>query len=222
MRAAARGDAPSRIPVGIWTAAFATLAILASPAALLAADDAAAASQAAPDPVAGACAHYWCRLPQAGAGYLALGYVNREGSEGADDLTGMRLEWGGWLETPYHAGFKPPRPKALGVHYWLSETKNDVQQVWTTGFAGDLTFFSWGPVRVFPRLHLGATYRTEGPHPGWGIVSGAGLGTGVHVGPRSQIVFAVDYDFDSAAPNGFRSLVGVRFLDRRIPFPVME
>jgi hypothetical protein len=174
------------------------------------------------DPAGGACAHYWCRLPQAGAGYLAVGYVNQVGSEGADDLTGMRLEWGGWIEAPYRAGFKPPWPKAVGLHNWLSETRNDAQRVWTAGFAGDLTFLSWGPVRVFPRLHLGATYRTEGPHPGWGVVSGAGLGTGVHVGPRSQIVFAVDYDFDSAAPNGFRSLVGIRFLDRRIPFPVME
>ena len=200
----------------------ATLLLSGSPAAAIAADDPAASSQAPADPSAAACAHYWCRLPQAGAGYLALGYVNRQGSEGGDDLTGLRLEWGGWLETPYRAGFKPPWPKALGVDYWLSETRNDAQRVWTTGFAGDLTFFSWGPLRVFPRLHLGMTYRDAAPHPGWGLVSGAGLGSGIHVGPHSQIVLAVDYDFDSAAPNGFRSLVGIRFLDSRIPFPVME
>jgi hypothetical protein len=199
--------------------AKAALAILLGISGLV--SRAAVAEDAAP-PEAPRCAHYWCRLPQAGEGFLAAGYSVREGSEGAGDLAGVRLEWGGWLETPYRSGFKPPRPKALGVYYWLSRAKNDTQQVWTTGFAGDLTFFTWGPVRVFPRLHLGATYRSEAPHPGWGIVSGAGLGTGIHVGPHSQIVLAVDYDFDSAAPNGFRSLVGVRFLDSRIPFPAME
>jgi hypothetical protein len=100
--------------------------------------------------------------------------------------------------------------------------RNDAQDVWTAGFAGDLTFFSWGPLRVFPRLHLGMTYRSDAPHPGWGLITGAGLGTGLLIGPHSQIVLAADYDIDSAAPNGIRTFVGLRFLDSRIIFPVME
>jgi hypothetical protein len=196
---------------------FLLLLLASSPGAAEAGDD----PPVAADP-SGGCAHYWCRLPQKGSGYLAAGYVNRRGTEGADDLTGLRLEWGGWLETPYHAGFNPPWPKALGVNYWMSDTRNDAQDVWTAGFAGDLTFFSWGPLRVFPRLHLGMTYRSDAPHPGWGLITGAGLGTGLLIGPHSQIVLAADYDIDSAAPNGIRTFVGLRFLDSRIIFPVME
>jgi hypothetical protein len=175
-----------------------------------------------PDPVTGVCEHYWCRLPQKGSGYLAADYVNRESTDGAKDLTGLRLEWGGWLETPYTAGFRHPWPKALGLHYWMSRTRNDDQDVWTAGFAGDFTFFSWGPVRVFPRLHLGMTYRSAAPHPGWGLLTGPGLGTGFLIGPHSQLVFAVDYIVDSAAPEGFSTLIGLRFLDSRMIFPVME
>lgn len=182
----------------------------------------ASAAVAADEDPAGACAHYWCNLPQKGSGYLAAGYAIRQGSDGGEDLHGLRLEWGGWLETPYSAGFKHPWPKALGLDYWMSETRNDTQDVWTTGFSGDLTFFSWGPVRVFPRLHLGMTYRSAAPHPGWGLITGAGLGTGFLLGPHSQLVLAADYDIDSAAPDGFRTFVGLRFLDSRIIFPVME
>ena len=166
------------------------------------------------------CNHYWCTFR--GAGYVSVAYTTQGGPDGQADLDGFRVRWGGWEEDPYRLGFARPFPDAGGPHFWLGEARNGEQELWTGGLGYDLSFVALGPVRVFVRPQLGVTYRTDEPDDGWGAVAGLGLGTGVLLGHRWQLVFALDRDFDFTAPDSYRSSLEVRWLSSKIQFPLAE
>jgi len=165
---------------------------------------------------------YWKTIPPFGEGYFSAAYVERRGSDGLDDLRGMSISWGGWGEDPYRFGISKSVISAVGVHFRLSEVRNSVQDLWSAGLGADLAVLMLGPVRVFPRLSLGATYRNADPDQGWGAVGSLGLGTAVWLGHHWQAVVAADRDYDFGAPDSSRYTLEVRWLSEKLGFPIAE
>ena len=165
---------------------------------------------------------YWKTIPPYGEGYFSAAYVQRRGTNGQDDLRGISLSWGGWGEDPYKLGMSKYVISGVSPHFWLSDVRNSVQDLWSAGLGADLTVLMLGPVRVFPRLSLGATYRDAGPDHGWGVVGSLGLGTAVWLGHHWQAVVATDRDYDSGSPDSSTYTLEIRWLSEKLGFPIAE
>lgn len=169
---------------------------------------------------ADSCSHYWCSF--LGGGFVSVGYTVQDGPGSQDPFHGLRLTWGGWGQDRYRFGLAKSFPDAGGFHFWISRLESRNRKLWNAGLGADLSFFAFGPCRLFANPQLGIAHRPDGGVNGWGPVLGAGLGAGIFLGHHAQVVFVASEDFYFVASPAFRTSIELRFLTGKIPFPIAD